>query len=85
MIVCMEYIARCINSESVFENWLNFGVPGGDIEQGNLDPSQIDDNDYMISDEGFKDLMTVFLRRMAYAYKDGGLYCDGITSEDING
>ena len=31
-------------------------------------------------DETFKDLMHLFLSLMEEAKKDGGLYCDGITS-----
>ena len=79
MVVCMEYIARCINDEDVFEGWLMCGVPDGDIESGNLDPTQVYEEDYMITD-GFKDLMTCFLRRMSSAYRNGGLYCGGVVS-----
>lgn len=79
MVVCMEYIARCINDEDVFEGWLMCGVPDGDIEPENLDPTQVYEEDYMITD-GFKDLMTCFLRRMSSAYQNGGLYCGGVTS-----
>ena len=79
MVVCMEYIARCINDENVFEGWLMCGVPDGDIESENLDPTQVYEEDYMITD-GFKDLMTCFLRRMSSAYRNGGLYCGGVVS-----
>ena len=79
MIVAMEYIARHINDENVFEGWLMCGVPDGDIEPGNLDPTQVYEEDYMITD-GFKDIMTCFLRRMTSAYKNGGLYCGGVVS-----
>ena len=79
MIVCMEYIARCINNEDIFEGWLMCGVPDGDIERENLDPTQVYEEDYMITD-GFKDIMTCFLRKMSQAYNDGGLYCGGVVS-----
>lgn len=79
MIVAMEYIARCINDEDVFYGWLMNGVPDGDIEPGNLDPTQVYEEDYMITD-GFKDIMTCFLRRMSSAYINGGLCCGGVVS-----
>ena len=81
MIVCMEYIARCINDEDVMDGWLMCGVPDGDIEPGNLDPTQVYEEDYMITD-GFADIMRCFLRRMTSAYKNGGLYCGGVASGD---
>lgn len=80
MIVAMEYICRQINDENVLYYWLMNGVPDGDIEYGNLDPTQVYEEDYMISDEGFKDIMTCFLRRMTRAYDSGGLYCGGVVS-----
>ena len=81
-IVCMEYLCRQINDEDVFDTWLMCGVPDGDIEYGNLDVSAVYEEDYMISDEGFKDIMTTFLICMKNAYNDGGLYCGGVVSGD---
>jgi hypothetical protein len=81
MVLAMEYICRQINDENVFEGWLMCGVPDGDIEYGSFDTDQIYDEDYMISDDGFKELMSCFLRRMVGAKKSGGLYCGGIVSE----
>ena len=81
-IVCMEFIARQINDEDVFYYWLMNGVPDGDIEYGNLDISQVYSEDYMVSDEGFEEIMSCFLRRMKRAYDSGGLYCGGITCKD---
>ena len=43
MVACMEYIARQINNEDIFETWLMCGVADSDIEYGNLDISEIDD------------------------------------------
>ena len=81
MIVCMEYIARCINDEGVFEGWLMCGVPDGEIEPGNLDPAQIYEEDWLITD-GFAETMRCFLRRMVAAYNNGGLYCGNVVSGD---
>ena len=81
MILAMEFIARHINDETEFDRWLMCGVPDGDIEYGSFDLDEIYSEDYMLTDEGFKDLMTCFLRCMHYSYKeDGGLYCDGVVS-----
>ena len=82
MLVAMEFICRQINDEDVFMGWLMTGVPDGDIQYGNFDISQIDDEDSMLDDEGFRDIMDCFLRRMAAAKESGGLYCGGITTEN---
>ena len=82
-VVCMEYLARQINDEDVFMGWLMCGVADGDIDYGDLDPDSV--NDYYIDDENFKDLMTCFLRRMALAYKSGGLYCGKVVSDTKGG
>ena len=81
-LVCMEYLCRQINNEDFLDTWLMCGVPDGDIEYGNLDPTQIYEEDYMVSDEGFKDIMTTFLICMKNAYNNGGLYCGEIVSGD---
>lgn len=82
MVSCMEYIARQINNEDVFDGWLMIGVADGEIEYGDLDFNNIPE--YYIEDDNFKDLMSCFLRRMVDAYKSGGLYCGGIVSRDKN-
>lgn len=82
MLVAMEFVARQINDETVLEGWLMNGVPDGDIEYGNFDISQIDDEDYMVGDEGFKEIMSCFLRRMMRAYKSGALYCGGVVCKE---
>lgn len=83
MIKAMEYIARQINDEDVFEGWLMYGVADGDIRYGDLDGSDIENTlEYYISeDSDFADIMDTFLRKMSQAYKSGGLYCNGVVSE----
>lgn len=73
----MERIARCINDEGIFEGWLMCGVADGDIDGTETDA----DLEYYCEDETFAELMTVFLTRMARAYKNGGLYVDGVVSK----
>ena len=84
MVKAMEFIARHINDENVFEGWLMEGVADGDIYYGDLaaTPSDVADSaeDYYIEDRDFADLMDAFLWCMQRAYKSGGLYCDGIVS-----
>lgn len=78
MVLAMEYIARQINNEDVFEGWLMNGVADGDIPYGSTDIEDVDE--YYIEDKNFKELMGCFLRRMSAANKSGGLYCDNIVS-----
>lgn len=80
MVACMEYIARQINNEDVFDTWLMCGVADGDIDYGNLDFSEI--NDYYLDDVNFKNLMSTFLVCMNNAFEDSGLYCGGVVSKD---
>lgn len=79
-IVCMEFLARQINDEDVFDGWLVNGIADGDIEYGNLDCTNDVVKDYT-DDRTFKDIMDCFLRRMVGAYRSGGLYCGGIVSD----
>ena len=83
MVKAMEFIARQINDEEVFEIWLISGVADGDIEYGDLSIKAGDEDEFgtYIEDENFADLMQTFLRVMREAYKSGGLYCDGVVSE----
>lgn len=87
MVKAMEFIARQINDEGVFEGWLYNGVADGDIPYGNLsvdadDESMLDC--YIDDDRDFADLMWQFLRMTKRAFKSGGLYCDGIVSGEEN-
>lgn len=90
LIRAMEYIARQVNDEEVFEEWLLDGVADGDIEYGDLSVHDEDLNEedpwdglgYYVKDDDntFKNIMTTFLRVMVGAWKSGGLYCDGVVS-----
>ena len=84
MVKAMEFIARQINDEEVFENWLINGVADGDIEYGSLDVTDTDmsELEYYINDEDFADLMHTFLRLMKKAQRSGGLYCDGVVDKE---
>ena len=87
MVKAMEFIARQINDEMVFDGWLLGGVADGDIEYGDLNEPTEEDREnlgYYIDDSNFRDLMGCFLRRMAKAYKSGGLYCDGVCDSNDN-
>lgn len=84
MVKAMEFIARQINDEMVFDGWLMNGVGDGDIEYGDLSADDDDFDEYYIEDKHFSELMGCFLRRMASARKSGGLYCDGICDDNDN-
>jgi len=82
MILAMEYIARQINDEDVFECWLTSGPCDGDIPYGCIDPAQVDE--YYLEDNTFKDIMSAFLWIMMEAFNSGGLYCDHVVCKDKN-
>ena len=81
MVKAMEYIARQINSEDVFYNWLVSGVADEDIDYADLSEENDGILDYYIDDKNLAELMQTFLLCMKEAYKDGGLYCDGVVSK----
>ena len=84
MLKAMEFIARNVNNESFLNGWLALGVADGDIEYGDLSvgPDDADELGYYMEDGPFADLMDTFLRCMAHARRDGGLYCDGAVSKE---
>ena len=85
MVKAMEFIARQVNDEEVFEEWLVMGVADGDIEYGDLGirASDAETMEYYINDDDFAYLMHTFLNMMANAKKSGGLYCDGIVDKRV--
>ena len=86
MVKAMEFIARQINDECLFEAWLIAGVADGDIEYGDLIVTPHDEEylNYYIEDKEFAFLMRCFLDRMHMALRNGGLCCDGILSEHLS-
>lgn len=82
MVVAMEFIARQINNEDIFDLWLRDGVADGDIAEGSFDIAQVDD--YYIEKGNFKNLMNDFLYIMSKANKDGGLYCGDVVARGVD-
>lgn len=81
MVKAMEFIARNINDEGIFESWLMCGVPDGDIEYGDLTVSKDDEellDCFIDDDKDFADIIDLFMRCMVRARKSGGLYVDGV-------
>lgn len=80
LVKAMDLIARCINDENVFEEWLISGMPDGELES-----NQSWDDEYglgwYIQDEHFAELMGTFLKVVSRAKRHGGLYCDDIVSK----
>lgn len=83
MVKAMEFIARQINDEGVFEGWLIGGVADGDIKYGDLEVRDEDREELAvyIEDESFADLMHTFLYVMKNASRSGRLCCEGVVSE----
>lgn len=82
MVKAMEFIARQINDEDVFDRWLMVGVADGDIDYGDLDEfKDYSALEYYTQDSHFADLMQRFLNIISGARESGGLYCDGIVSK----
>lgn len=83
MIKAMEFIARNVNDEEVFDEWLMYGVADGDISYGDLSiqSDDIGNMDYYVADQNFQYIMELFLRVMSRAEISGGLYCDGLVSD----
>ena len=73
----METIARAVNDENIFMDWLISGVADGDIKANTED----DELEYYTEDDTFAELMDTFLCLMSNAKKNGGLYVDGIVSK----
>ena len=80
LVKAMEYVARQVNDENIFDRWLSVGVADQDISYGDL-TDEIGETEYWIEDDHFADLMGLFLKLMAAARKSGGLCCDGIVSK----
>ena len=77
LVRAMEMLVRTVNNEDFFMEWLMNGVADGDIQSDTTD----DELEYYIEDTAFAELMDTFLHIMKNAYKDGGLYFDGIVSK----
>ena len=80
MILAMEYIARQVNDEEVFMDWLSDGFPDGALKSGEWNVEKVDDD--FIEDETFRGLMDCFLNLMSDAKESGGLYCDDIVTTE---
>lgn len=77
VVRAMDELARCVNDEELLVGlWFSLGVADGDIDQKTTD----EDLECYCEDDTFSELMATFLSLMTEAKKDGGLYCDGITS-----
>lgn len=78
LVRAMEMLARAVNDEDVFMYWLISGVADGDINENTAD----EDLEYYTEDRRFSELMDTFLKLMSRANNSGGLYADGIVSND---
>lgn len=86
MLKAMEFIARQINDERIFESWLSIGIADGDIPYGNFstDTYSVEDLEYYCESDNFADIMGAFLYCMHRVYiTDSGLYCDEVIDKRI--
>lgn len=81
IVRAMETIARAINNEIIFEEWLIYGVADGDIDESTTDEEL---EYYIEDDQTFGELMSTFTHMMRKVHKNGGLYVDGVASETFN-
>lgn len=82
VVRAMETIARAINHEGIFVEWLSDGVADGDIDETTTD----EELTYYIEDnETFGELMSTFTHMMRKVHTNGGLYVDGVASDKYNG
>lgn len=77
MVRSMDRLVRAINNEEYLMSWLMNGVADGDITGRETD----EDLEYYCDDDNYGYLMGLFLRLMARANKDGGLYSDEVLSQ----
>lgn len=82
IVRAMETLARAINHEGVFEEWLYYGVADGDIDDTTTDEELMY---YVESNETFGELMATFTHMMKKVHNNGGLYVDGVASVKYNG
>ena len=75
----MDFLVRSVNNEELLIPWLMEGVADGDIDEDTTDEEL---EDYVNDDVYFSELMELFLKVMSSAREDGGLYVDGIVSND---
>lgn len=61
----MDYIARCVNDEEVFDSWLMCGIADGDCAV------MTDEELVEYYDDGLESIIGCFLRLMRSAGKDG--------------
>ena len=81
VVRAMETIARAINDEGIFGEWLSFGVADGDIDESTTDEELMF---YVESNETFGELMSTFTHMMKRVHTSGGLYVDGVASDKYN-
>ena len=78
VVRAMDILVGCINDTGIIDSWLMYGVADGDIKADTTD----EDLECYCEDDTFKDLMSLFLKLMFRARRDG-LYCDKVSSKTL--
>ena len=79
-VIAMDTLAKCVNDERFYEEWLTLGVAEGDITS--LTKPEDETVDCYCEDEEFQYLLTTFNRVMHKAWHSGGLYDGKVCSMD---
>jgi len=78
IIIAMDFIARCITDDAIYDSWLMYGITDGDIAY-NTAPEEIIKRGYC-DDYIFRKIMELFLRLMKSASNCGGLSYDRVVT-----
>lgn len=71
VIMAMELAIRtAIEDEDIYMDWLLNGVPDAMIPYKSFDTSFIEDDDWMLTDEGFNHILSTFTRCMSEHEKE---------------
>ena len=74
----MELLARTVEDDHVFTEWLMEGVADGDITPDTTDNEM---DGYIADDEVFAGMLYTFMHLMCSAFENGGLSVDGVKSK----
>ena len=63
LIMTWEFVIRTIiEDEDIYLDWLENGVPDGMLPYRTFNTDLIDDDDWMLTDEGFNQIYKTFIR-----------------------
>ena len=81
MILAIKFVCEHIANETIYNTWRNHLIPDDNIGYKDFDINSIDDNDKILTDENFKELMSHSTQMIAAANRTDGLVCGNICSQ----